>query len=421
MATAEPTERRKIAHRYLRAAIELALAEADAGARRRPPEPFPPELRPFLRSGRVPTAALGRLRRAIESDDSFRRRVAAIADVAGPSAADPIGAEWLRRPDGWEKRLQVLVGAAEDEGERADQEAALRRAERRRQAAEEAADRARADVVALRTRVDELEAVLEEERVQRRRADDAARQLTGQLTDARRAERHANDRADAVQARFSAVEADRAEARAAIATAEAQRDALLAGRAERMGAPGLGVTQITELRSLAESARRVAERLTGLVDVTPGRRTAVALRGGVAGDSTRAVEHLLRVPDALFVVDGYNVAKAAWPDAELEQQRLRALDLVDDLARRFGTEVTVVFDGADVVGAHARRRRLSRVVFSPAGTPADDVIRSTVAATPHDRPVVVVTSDREVRRSVAAMGANLVSSDTFLSFAAARR
>jgi len=127
------------------------------------------------------------------------------------------------------------------------------------------------------------------------------------------------------------------------------------------------------------------------------------------------------VPDALFVVDGYNVAKTAWPDAELEQQRVRPLDLVDDLARRFGTEVTVVFDGADVVGAHARRRRLSRVVFSPAGTIADDVIRSTVAATPPDRPVVVVTSDREIRRSVAAMGANLVSSDTFLSFPAARR
>ena len=73
------------------------------------------------------------------------------------------------------------------------------------------------------------------------------------------------------------------------------------------------------------------------------------------------------MPGALVLVDGYNVAKLAWPDDDLAAQRTRCLDLVDDVARRFGTDVTVVFDGADVVGAHARRRRLARVVYSPAG------------------------------------------------------
>ncbi len=181
----------------------------------------------------------------------------------------------------------------------------------------------------------------------------------------------------------------------------------------------MAATQVAELRAIADTARRVADRLSDLVDVTPPRRVPEGVPGGAAGDPVRAAGHLLRVAGALVVVDGYNVAKTAWPDDELVDQRRRTLDLVDDLARRFGTELTVVFDGADVVGAHAPRRRLARVVFSPPGTLADDVIRDTVAATPVERSVVVVTSDREVRRAVAAMGANVVASDAFLT--AARR
>ena len=72
-----------------------------------------------------------------------------------------------------------------------------------------------------------------------------------------------------------------------------------------------------------------------------------------------------------------------------------------------------MFDGADVVGASADRRRLSRVVYSPAGVIADDVIRDEVKATPTARPVVVVTDDREIQRDVARVGANVLSSGAF--------
>ena len=34
------------------------------------------------------------------------------------------------------------------------------------------------------------------------------------------------------------------------------------------------------------------------------------------------------------------------------------LDAVENLARRFGTDITVILDGASVVGAHAARRRV---------------------------------------------------------------
>ena len=93
------------------------------------------------------------------------------------------------------------------------------------------------------------------------------------------------------------------------------------------------------------------------------------------------------------------------------------LDAVDGLARRFGTEFVVVIDGADVVGAHAVRRRLSRVRYSPAGVTADDVIRAEVNGLDRGRPVAVVTNDTAIRRDVGAMGANLVRSEDLVEIA----
>ena len=142
-----------IEHRRLRSAIEFAVAIADAGQRLRPPLASPAELKPFLRQPRVPSAALGKLRRAIEADDEFRRRLAA---GALPELVDPIGIEWLRRDDGWEDRVAELVELAEEDERRADGAAALRRAERRRDAAEQATVRTRAELVALRARLEEL-------------------------------------------------------------------------------------------------------------------------------------------------------------------------------------------------------------------------------------------------------------------------
>jgi hypothetical protein len=169
------------------------------------------------------------------------------------------------------------------------------------------------------------------------------------------------------------------------------------------------------LRDLARTARGLADRLSGLIEVGTTRRVALALPGAVARDPQRTAEHLLKSPGALVLVDGYNVAKLAWPDDDLARQRERCLDLVDDLARRYGSDVTVVFDGADVIGAHATRRRMSRVVYSRPGVIADDVIRAEVAAAPVERAVVVVTNDQAIRRDVTAAGANWLTSDALLA------
>jgi predicted RNA-binding protein with PIN domain len=57
-----------------------------------------------------------------------------------------------------------------------------------------------------------------------------------------------------------------------------------------------------------------------------------------------------------------------------------------------------------------KRPRGVRVLYSPLGVIADDVIRQLVAAEPTGRPVVVVTSDQAVVRDVRRGGARAVDS-----------
>ncbi len=131
------------------------------------------------------------------------------------------------------------------------------------------------------------------------------------------------------------------------------------------------------------------------------------------GSSSAAAEFLLR-SDATVLVDGYNVAKQAWPNLDLAGQRIVLLDAVENLVKRFGSDITVVFDGAGVVGAAADGRRIVRVVFSPEGVLADDVIRDEVRRLPPTRHVVVVTNDKQILTDTRSMGANLMSSDQFI-------
>jgi predicted RNA-binding protein with PIN domain len=112
-----------------------------------------------------------------------------------------------------------------------------------------------------------------------------------------------------------------------------------------------------------------------------------------------------------LIVDGYNVTKNAWPESSLEIQRDRLLNQLGPLAARTRVELTVVFDAADMEKRPpVKRPRGVRVLYSPFGVIADDVIRQLVAAEPTGRPVVVVTSDQAVVRDVRRGGARAVDS-----------
>ena len=379
----------------------------------KPPLPFPADLKPFFRQHRLAAAALGRIRRIIEADAEFRERVAV---AAVDELVDPIGIEWLRREDGWEERVASLIEQSESEAAEAEAARAVHRAEKRREAAEQAAARTRAELLALGERLAERERELAELRAGQKGTDTELTAAREDVAAAKQAARHAADRADADRQRLSGVERQRDEALARAADAERQRDELLSARAERAGIE-VSPAQMIELRALASSARTMADRLAALVAVPGPVRKPVALPGNTARDSRRATEFLVTLPNVLVLVDGYNVAKLTWPDLSLAEQRDRMLDAVDAVARRYGSEIAVIFDGADVIGAHAAQRRLARVSYSPTGITADDMIRAEVSRLDPMRPVVVVTNDGAIRRDVAGAGANLIASGAFADLA----
>ncbi len=392
--------------RLLQSALEFAVSIAALGAKLRPPLPFPAGLKPFLKFHKLPATALAAVRAAVEGDDEYWRR---LGIAVQPELVDEAGTVWLSRPAGWQQRLAELVAASADSPHDVPLDA--RREQKRREAAETAAARARVEVLELRDVLDrerEAAAALRRDRDRVVSELEAARSRARELESGARRQAAGSGR-DA--ARAEATELELAQLREQLAQASAARDAALAERVER--ASGIDVERMRQL--LTEALALAGEQ-------APARRRRVAraplaIPGGLYGRSEAAAEHLLRSSGVLVLVDGYNVAKLGWPDLSLEQQREACVDACERLATRWGIEVHVVFDGSSVVGGHTRRRRLVRVSFSPEGVSADDVLRAQVAALDPSRAVVVVTNDQAVVTDVRAAGANTVPSDTFLAIA----
>jgi predicted RNA-binding protein with PIN domain len=160
--------------------------------------------------------------------------------------------------------------------------------------------------------------------------------------------------------------------------------------------------------------------VTGLGKPVPARprpatrRAPVQVPPGMLHDDPAAVAAMVRTPGLAVIVDGYNVSMLAWPGATAADQRDRLCDALVEFQLRTRCEVTVVFDGADVPGVRPLRRRGLRVVFSVAGQEADEVVVGEVMFRPAEVPVIVVSSDREVRVMSEAEGATVLPADTFL-------
>lgn len=396
-----------VEHRHLRSALEFAVLMAAEGQKRKPALPFPKDLRPFFNKLRLPNSALGRLRRCIEGDPVFRTRLSA---GALPELVDDIGRLWLAGDEGWEQQASVLASAGDAAVDDVDLKTQLKRAEKRRAAAEQAAVRAQAESV-YRDEVVQMQSTeIDDLRAELAKSEEIVVHIRAELLDVRMDVRHARDREAAMAAKMTTANDQLTQARRQPAPPEPVLD------------------NLADVATAASAARALAEQLESLLSSPiavetstkkargdrPSHRTPVVLPGGVIGSSSEAAEHLAR-SDAQMLIDGYNVAKLGWPNRPLERQRVALLDALENLARRFGTDATVVFDGASIVGAYADRRRLVRVVYSPEGVIADDVIRDEVKRLPTNRAVVVVTNDAEIVRDVRADGANVVPSNALLA------
>ncbi|MET7716607.1 NYN domain-containing protein [Streptomyces sp. NPDC005407] len=373
---------------------------------------------------------------ALESDPVFRQRIGerlsqaqpelsrALESGSPPAAADPVdvaAAAYVLRPTGWVK----LVAAAGEEAQRADaeraDEAGRRELERLREELTEARGLTKSETERLRT---ELEAA-------RKEAETLRRKLRSAQSDVKRGEA-------ALRRRDAEIEAIRSEAAAQVSAAESESRRLKARLGEVEAALEASRRAAREGRSIEDMRLRllldtVLDAAQGLrrelalppaavhpadtVDaVEPGRMSPKDIAARALSESDPALlDQLLALPQAHLVVDGYNVTKTGYPTMPLEKQRLRLLGGLSVLAAQTGAEITCVFDGAELAApVLLAPPRGVRVLFSKPGVTADELIRQLVRAEPPGRPVVVVSTDREVADGVAKAGARPVASALLL-------
>ncbi|GEC09870.1 RNA-binding protein [Streptomyces spinoverrucosus] len=373
---------------------------------------------------------------ALETDPLFRQRIGekfreAQPELAGaldagspPPAADPLdvaAAAYVLRPIGWVK----LVAAAGEEAQRADAERAdeENRAELERLRTELAAarDQTRAETERLRAELDGA----------RKEAESLHRKLRAALSDVKRGEaalRKVQGEMEAVraegQAQVSAAESETRRLKARLGEAEAALEATRRAAREGRSVEDMRVRLLLDtVLDAAQGLRRelalppVSVRPAETVDaVEPGRMTPKDIAARALSEHDPAIlDQLLALPQAHLVVDGYNVTKTGYPQMPLEKQRLRLLGQLSQLAAQSGAEVTCVFDGAELAApVLLAPPRGVRVLFSKPGVTADELIRQLVRAEPPGRPVIVVSTDREVADGVARAGARPVASAVLL-------
>nr|WP_245244866.1 NYN domain-containing protein [Streptomyces palmae] len=399
---------------------------------------LPPQLRQYARFTPTRRAKFAgtAMAAAVESAPVFRQRIAtllreahtelaeAIEGGSPPAAADPAevaALAYVLRPAGWVK----LVEAAGEEAQRAHAERVGEETERElgRLREELAQVRAQARAEAERVRA-ELEAA-------RKEADGLHRKLRSALSDVRRGEaalRRVEGELESVRAlgtaQQAAADGEARRLRARLAEAESALEA--SRRAAREGRSVEDMRVRLLLDTLLESAQGLRRELAlppastrpaDTVDaLEPGKMTPKDIaRRALSETDPALLDQLLALPQAHLVVDGYNVTKTGYPTMPLEKQRLRLLGGLAVLAAQTGAEMTCVFDGAELATpVLLAPPRGVRVLFSKPGVTADELIRQLVRAEPPGRPVVVVSTDREVADGVAKAGARPVASALLL-------
>ncbi|HZE39360.1 MAG TPA: NYN domain-containing protein, partial [Stackebrandtia sp.] len=335
------------------------------------------------------------------------------------SSANAAAMAFLSRPEGW----RDLVDAANREAADADaaHRVSVRISEAEHRAAGAEHDRAIAERESEKLRVELTEARAEAAELRQRNHG-----LTKELREIKRRERKATDALSAEKGRLRQAEQNHStELRRLRSQLDETVKALDRARRGARDARSFNDSRLWLLLETIGGAAQGLRRELALdpVDRVPGDFVAdnESLRPddparsparGLGADDPIRLDELLTLPQAHLIVDGYNVTIGGWGDLPLEQQRQRLVRGLSGLAAQTGTEVTVVFDGAErMVGLPAAPRGV-RVLFSRKNQTADEVIRALVRAEPNGRPVVVISSDREVSEGVHRHGAYPLSADT---------
>jgi predicted RNA-binding protein with PIN domain len=399
---------------------------------RLPAEDIPSSLRAIARFAPTKRQRLGgvALGAALDADPAFRSKVADVVADASPdlvaavregtstAAADPLDVAvvaYLTRPDGWETVLAHANRrwtAERDASAASNDEITRLRAE-----LTDLRARARAEPARLRDAVAAAGAEVETELANLRRAlRDRTRDLRGaerERDEALAAEAELRSRLDK-QAGAHETEVRRLRGR----TVELERAAEAARRGSRTERDVDDARLWLLVDTLVQAANGVRRELS-LSAPTARPADAVASAGteatGRSAQDPAALDRLLALPNVHLVIDGYNVTKTGYGELSLADQRTRLIGSMAALAAQSGAEITVAFDGGAKPPVQPPAPRGVRVLFSAADEIADDLIRRLVAGEPPGRPLVVVTSDRQVVTDTARNGAWAVPSAVLLA------
>ncbi len=407
----------------------LSLAAEALG--RLEPDQVPMSLRrvaSFAPARRARLAA-SQIAAVLSLDEEFRDRVAeqvrtllpdlarALDEGVAAPAADPVdlaAVAYLLRPEGWAEVVSTASRTAEDRRVEAAAAGSTERVDRLRRRLESTAEelkelrrRHREQVASVKDENAVLRHRLADERGRVRAAEEAAAQAAARLAEA----------TAAAAARAGEQEAEIRRLRAR--TEGLERDLQAVRRAERVERGAETMRARLLLDTMLQTAQGLRRELAlPAVEGSPADSVeAHVAEHGAEGSSGQAslasddpvlLDQLLTLPRVHLVVDGYNVTKTAWPELSLERQRDRLLSGLAPLVARSGAEVTAVFDAAETTERPlVNPPRGVRVLYSPPGMIADDLIRELVSVEPRGRPLVVVTSDQEVVRDVTRAGARV--------------
>ena len=408
-----------------RRAVEIASAALPG----LPTARVPAKLRRFMKFAPGRRAKLARVDIAAElaASDEFRKSLAEVLASTGTPLVEAVAAggaisaiedpaevgalAFLLRPSGWEGLVASAAAALRENGAPRPQAGGEEQDDRRLQAARRENEKLRGALSEQRAAASELREELRRARRALQEAEERARKAAndlsaerGRLRQAeieRRAERRRlEDEAAALQEQLEqARRADRESGRLASARLWLLMETLT-GTATGLRRE-LGLEPVDDRPADIVAAEHCAE---------PESRLEVGSRGLEQTDPQR-LDHLLSLPNPHLIVDGYNVTISAWGETlTLERQRARLVQGLGVLAAQTNAEITVVFDGSDPIFGAKPSARGVRVLFSAKGEIADDVVVELARVEPPGRPVVVVSSDREVADRVRRHGAHPVPS-----------
>ena len=477
-------------------ALELGVRDGDG--------PVPPRLRRFVGFHKVTDPALRAVRRTLDEDDAFRRRVRRVLEDDGGAAV--VGdAGWLlvARPPGWEEELATLLAAESEEAAHAKAAREEERAARQRERLSRELRASRAALDDVQLELGRMRDALAAERRARAELEHRLTELAADRTDAVRKLKAEEERSAERAGRLRAAEDELARARVRLdaltaaappgavdlpahgavgPAARSEPPAAAAGAhlatspasdspasaevvspgaapvdAPRVPVEGSSPPAVAagtswgdpeaarrHLADAAAAAASLADALAGLAALVPSsraedvpsdrglveparaeprrsvRRRPLPVPVGLFDDSAEAAAQWLHHPGAAVLVDGWNVAMAGWPDLGKSLQRRRLVECLRALESVTGAAFTVVFDSAldERTLPPASVPRSVQVRFAPVGTTADEELLRAVDGHPPERPVIVVTSDREVADGARERGANVIPTSALLALVA---